>query len=360
MEEKIRYSYQLTDYYNIVTGFFESLKWSSTVKHRRRIFLTLLLWTGIVSVSAFADIGLSIRYFDKRIYYLQEDPIFIQITVTNSGPSTYRFRLADDRAFSIDFDVRTMTNLTVDPADILIRRRSTSQQVFFRDIAVESGESFSFVEDLRNYAELRHSGSYVVQVRMYPELFRNPVNAGMDTPVASDMNGAPLESNRLSLNIRPPALPGPGGDLLALDVKTNANLVREKLPPDQVVNYILTARQKSQWEKFFLYLDLEAMIVRDAPRQRQWLAESEEGRRRMLARYRAELEAEVTDGDIATIPMEFQIERTTYSAEEGTVSVLEKFKTGNYIERKRYTYYLRQRDDVWTIVDYTVLNLGTE
>jgi hypothetical protein len=360
MKEKIRYSYQLTDYYTIVTGFFESFKWSFAVKHQRKIFLTLLLLTGIVSASAFADIGLSIRYFDKRIYYLQDDPILVQITVTNSGPSTYRFRLADDRAFSIDFDIRTMTNLTVDPADILIRRRSTSQQVFFRDITVESGESFSFVEDLRNYAELRHSGSYVVQVRMYPELFRNPVHTGVDTPVVLGISGAPLESNRLSLNIRPPALPGPEGTLLALDVKTNANLVREKLPPDQVVQYILTARQKGQWEKFFLYLDLEAMIVRDAPRQRQWLAEGEEGRRRMLARYRIELEAAVTDGDIATIPMEFQIERTTYSAEEGTVSVLEKFKTGNYIERKRYTYYLRQRDDVWTIVDYTVLNLGTE
>ncbi|MFP3043179.1 hypothetical protein LQZ19_15295 [Treponema primitia] len=326
------------------------------MKHRKRIFLALLLLAGLVSVSAFADIGLSIRYFDKRIYYLQDDPILVQITVTNSSPSSYRFRLADDRAFSIDFDIRTMTNLTVDPADILIRRRSTSQQVFFRDISVESGESFSFVEDLRNYASLTRSGSYVVQVRMYPELYRNTIN----TPVAMNSNGVPLESNRLSLNIRPPALPGPGGVPLALDVETNANLVREKLPPDQVVNYILSARQKGQWEKFFLYLDLETMLIRNAPRQRQWLAESEEGRRRMLARYRSELESEVTDGDIATIPMEFQIERTTYSAEEGTVSVLEKFKTGNYIERKRYTYYLRQKDDVWTIVDYTVLNLGTE
>jgi hypothetical protein len=80
----------------------------------------------------------------------------------------------------------------------------------------------------------------------------------------------------------------------------------------------------------------------------------------MEARYRTELETAVVDGDIATIPMEFQIERTTYGASEGTVSVLEKFKTGNYIERKRYTYYLQLRDDVWTIVDYTVLNLGTE
>ncbi|GHV29325.1 hypothetical protein AGMMS4952_14900 [Spirochaetia bacterium] len=328
------------------------------VKQRKTMILVLVM--GILSVPVFADghdIGLSIRYFDKRIYYLAEDPIFVQITIANTGPSPYRFVLADDRAFSINFEVRTMTNLPVNPAETLVRRRTNNAQVFFREITVESGESFSFTENLRNYTLLDKSGAYVVQVRMYPELYRM-----VTTPVGTGgyRETSYLESNRLSLNIRPPALQGPGGLPQAMDMETNANLVREKLPPDQVVNYILTARQKSQWEKFFLYLDLEAMIVRDAPRQRQWLAESEEGRLRMLARYRDELQKEVTDGEIATIPMEFTIERTTYSAEEGTVSVLEKFKTGNYIERKRYTYYLRQRDDVWTIVDYTVLNLGTE
>jgi hypothetical protein len=309
-----------------------------------------------VSAAAFAEAGLSIRYFDQWIYHLPEDPIFVQITLSNSGPSTYRFRLAEDRAFSVDFDVRTMTNLAVRPAEILVRRRSTSQQVFFREIAVESGESFSFVEDLRNFVDINQSGSYVIQARMYPELLRSAA-----APAATGAAETPLESNRLSLNIRPPVLPSlPGGVPVALDVETKANLVREKLPPDQVVRYMLTARQKSQWEKFFLYLDLEAMIVRDAQRQRQWAAESEEGRRRMVARYRAGLESAVVDGDIATIPMEFLIERTSYGASEGTVSALEKFKTGNYIERKRYTYYLQLRDDVWTIVDYTVLNLGTE
>jgi hypothetical protein len=323
--------------------------------NQRKIKIMAALFLGF-NAAAFAEASLSIRYFDKRIYYMQDNPIFVQITLSNSGPAPYRFRLAEDRAFSVDFDVRTMTNLAVRPAEILVRRRSTSQQVFFREIAVESGESFSFVEDLRNFAALDQSGAYVVQARIYPDLLRTA-----SVPAAAGAAETPLESNRLSLNIRPPALPSlPEGLPVALDVETNANLVREKLPPDQVVSYMLSARQKSQWEKFFLYLDLEAMIVRDAQRRRQWAAESEEGRRRMAARYRAELESAVIDGDIATIPMEFQIERTTYGASEGTVSALEKFKTGNYIERKRYTYYLRLRDDVWTVVDYTVLNLGTE
>ena len=101
----------------------------------------------------------NIRYFDKRVYYLEQDPIFIQVTLTNNGPYPYRFRLADERAFSIDFDVRTNTNRTVEAADYVVRRRSQSQQVYFREVSVEAGESFSFVEDLRNYAAINQNDS---------------------------------------------------------------------------------------------------------------------------------------------------------------------------------------------------------
>jgi hypothetical protein len=333
------------------------------VKQPKGIFIILLLFTGLLSVSAASDIGLSIRYFDKRIYHVQgadEDPIFIHITIANSSPSTYRFKLADERAFSIDFDIRTMSNRAVEPTELLIRKRSGSQQVFFREIVVEPGESFSFVEDLRNYADLSQAGSFIIQAKMYPELYRPSAAVQTAGRAAVISAGQPLESNRLNLNLRPPALPGPNGIPLAMDVETNGILVRERLPPDQVIEYMLKARQKTQWERFFLYIDLETMISRDPARRRQWLAESEEGRQRMLARYRTELEEGVTDGDIVTIPAEFQIERTSYGAEEGTVVVLEKFIIGSYTERKRYTYYLYRKDDIWTIIDYTVLNLGTE
>jgi hypothetical protein len=312
------------------------------------LFLVLLLAPSASFAAERADIDVSIRFFDKRIYYVEDAPISVLVTVTNNGPFTYRFKLADERMFSIDFDVRTVTNRPVEPADFLVRKRTMNQQVFFREIAVESGESFSFIEDIRNYAELRQSGSFIIQARIYPELYRNAAFSA-------------LESNRLSLSIRPPVIPGPDGIPRAMDEATNAVLVRDRLPPDEVVRYTLTARQKSQWEKFFLYLDLEAMITRDGARGRQWQAASEEDRQRILTRYRTELESSIIDGDISTIPSEFEIERTNYGPEEGTVVVLEKFRTsGNYTERKRYTYYLRRRDDIWTIVDYVVVHLGTE
>jgi len=316
----------------------------------RPLMLVLLVFCGVSLLpAAEAGIDFSIRYFDKRVYYLEQDPIFIQVTITNNSPYTYRFKLADERAFSVDFDVRTNSNRVVEAADILVRKRSQSQQVYFREVSVEPGESFSFVEDLKNYAALTQSGTYVVQAKIYPELYHT---------IRSDSSG--VLSNRLSLTIRPALIPGPDGIPLELDVETNAILVREKLPPDEVVRYLLTARQKSQWEKFFLYLDLEAMLSRDAYRRRQYNAESEEGRQRMIARYRLDLRNSVIDGDISLIPMNFTIERTVHNGQTGTVTVLEYFRVGSYTEKKRYTWYLEKRDEIWTIVDYSVVNLGTE
>ncbi|MDR1210896.1 MAG: hypothetical protein LBK40_01560 [Spirochaetaceae bacterium] len=314
--------------------------------------LFFLVWFPVLgSVSAAESVDINIRYFDKRIYYVERDPILVQLTISNRGTSTYRFKLAEERAFSVDFDIKTLTNRAVDATDSLIRRRTLNSQVFFREVSVEPGESFSFVEDLRDYGMLNQSGSFIVQARLYPELMRN---------ARTDLSPDALESNRLSLNLRPVPLSEDGSIPLVLDADTNAILVREHLPPDQVIEYLLTARQKGQWEKFFLYLDLESMISRDSARRRQWLAESEEGRQRMLDRYRGELQSAVVDGDIATIPSEFAVTRTVYGAEEGTVTVVEKFRVGTYTERKEYTYHLRRRDDIWTVSDYTVLNLGTE
>jgi hypothetical protein len=312
-----------------------------------------------VNESSATGIDFTIRFFDRRIYYVTSDPIYIQATITNNSPLTYRFKLADERVFSVDFDVRTVTNRPLEPADTLIRKRTQYKQIFFREIAVEPGESFSFVEDLRSYVRLNDQGSFVVKAIIYPELFRSGTSK---TSVA--VNGSPaesvLESQRLNLSIRPPVVTGPDGIPLEMDVATGAVLVRERLAPDLVVEYMLTARQKSQWEKFFLYLDLETMLARDPVRQRKWLAESEEGRRRMVEQFRQELRNSELDGSISVIPSEFKIERTQYNNSEGSVIVTEKFKNSYFTEIKRYTYYLNIRDNIWTITDYSVVNLGTE
>ncbi|MDR2468681.1 MAG: hypothetical protein LBD22_06955 [Spirochaetaceae bacterium] len=300
-------------------------------------------------------VSVNIRYYDKKVYFAENEPVFILVTVANNSSGVYRFRIADDRAFSLDFDTRTRANRPVEHAEILERRRSSAAQVFFRDVSIEPGESFSFVENLRDYAKIETAGNFVVQARVYPELLNTArQTVSMNSPLDS------LASNRLALQIKTRGITGSDGLAVALDVETGAVLERAKLVPDQVITWTLKARQKSEWEKFFLYLDIEKMISRDGPRQRRWRAESEEGRQRMIANYRSELQKATIDGDISAIPMQFDIENTSYNAREGTVVVLEKFKTGDYIERKRYTYYLEKEDEYWSIIDYTVMNLGTE
>lgn len=334
------------------------------------------IWmAGVLSQLGAQPVELTIRYYDKRVYFAGQKPVFIQVTLTNRGASTYRFKLADDRAFSIDFDVRTLNNRPVEATEVLIRKRSTSQRIYFRELSLEPGESFSFTEDLTDYSAITSAGSYVVQAIFYPELLQRETptqspSLGGTAPNAGTMTGAPtttasapgtgLRSNTLALSIRPAPLPEQGKVAARIDVETNEILQREPLSPDKVIEYLLTARQKGQWEKFFLYLDLEALLLRDPVKKRMWLAESEEGRLRMLDKFRSDLKSAVVDGDIVTIPMEFQVEKTTYGPEQGTVTVLEKFRVGRYIERKRYIYSVEKKDNIWMVVDYAVINLGTE
>jgi len=331
------------------------------VKQSRFFFAAAVLAALLGLPAHAADVAFSIRYFDKRIYHLASDPIMVEVTLTNNSPASYRFKLADDRAFSLDFNVRTTTNRPVPAADSLLRKRATGGHVYFREVSIGQGESFSFIEDLRNYAAFSAGGSYVVRAKIYPGLYRDVPDsveaAGIEAEAALE---AALESNQLNLVLRPPTLPGIEGVEEAIDEETREILVREKLAPDEVVEYTLQARQRSQWTKFFLYLDLEALLSRDQPRQRQWRSESEEGRRRMVANYKEELRRPALDQGIASSPSEFTILRTEYSGSEGTVTVREKFHRTGYTEVKRFAYTLRRNDNIWTIVDYEVTNMGTE
>jgi len=308
--------------------------------------LVLSNFSFIYAVESSGTVDFSIRFYDRRVYYVASDPIFVQITIANNSPAPYRFKLADDRAFSIDFDIRTMTNRPLLQADSLIRKRTVNSQVFFRELTIESGESFSFVENLCDYITFGQTGSFRVKAKMYPELFR-----------AIGTNA--IESNYLSLTLRPAVINGSDGIPIEMDVATGAVLVRQKLPPDEVVAYMITARQESQWEKFFLYLDLEAMVKKDGLQGRKFNAENEEGRKRMINAYKQNLQSAVIDGDIVVIPSSFNILKTQYNSDEATVVVLQRYRFPNYTELREYTYRLEKKDNIWIIVNYSVQGMGT-
>src|SRR5574344_1741537 len=82
----------------------------------------------------YKDISVSIKYFDRTMYYpgnADANPIFVHISIKNNSPNTLRFKLADDRMFSIDFNTYTIKNTQLEQTEKIIRKRTTNQTVYF-------------------------------------------------------------------------------------------------------------------------------------------------------------------------------------------------------------------------------------
>ena len=286
----------------------------------------------------------SIRFFDQKVYFLG-DPIQVEAVITNTGTDTLRFKVADNRFFNLDFDVRTPTNVGLDHARQFTIERNSDQPVFFRELSLEPGEKYGIVVDLTQYAAVADPGQYVLQATFFPELFRGQSSTGM-------------RSNRLTLNVKPPVVTAE--ERAVMEAETGALIARQALAPDEVVSWTIAARQKSQWERFFLYLDLESLMRKNPERDRVFRNSTEAQRRQMIDQYRRQLQQMSIQQDISVIPSSFAIQKTTYDATDGTVQALERFKYPDYTELKGYTYHLKKSDGYWIIWDYEIRNQGTE
>ena len=310
---------------------------------RTRLLTALLAALAIGQAAAQAE--LSIGFFDKRVYVPGAE-VLLKVTVRNDSPAAWRFKLADDKRLSIAFEVKTMSNRSLEPSDSWKSRMSSSSPIFYRELTLEPGEEYSFVEDLRDYVRFAEPGVFVVSCALHPELTRIPKTEGV------------LRSNTLALSIRPGTPAPSAAETFRAD--TNEILKAERISPDEVVSRTIRARQKSLWNEFFLYLDVESLLKANPEKKRMYDRESDDGRRRMLAAYRTDLMASVVDADIVVIPSSFEIIETRFTAASGTVTVIEKFKNEGFSLIKEYTYELERRDDIWFIVSYTVMNKGTE
>jgi hypothetical protein len=294
--------------------------------------------------AAAAEPTLSIRFFDKRIFFPGSE-IPVMVTIANSGDSTYRFKLAVDRLFSLSFEARTPTNRALDMADAYKSAMGESKPVFYREVAIKPGEEYSFKEGLERFIRIDGPGAYIVTASFYPEL----VGPGSTVP---------LTSNALSLSVRPsPGLP-PASDAVA---SGSAEILKPlPLPPDEVVRRTIVALQKGLWGEFFLYLDLESLLSMDPDRKAAFDADSDEGRRIAVERYRADLRAAASGDSVAQRPYFFDILETRYTLARGYVTVLEKFQDRQLHLIKEYTYELVRKGEVWYVLGYTVHNKGVE
>ena len=299
-------------------------------------------------VQDFSNASVSIKYYNKSIYYpgnADDFPVFVHITIKNNGTDTLRFKLADDRKFSLDFNAYTVKNSRLPQTEEIIEKRTTNQTVYFRELALEGGEEYSFVENVKDYLMIDDSSVYYLEMFFYPELYKAKYLS--------------LKSNRLTLEVRP-SPSSASSNYIPVKDQTVEILKQEELSPDKVVESTIIARQKSLWDQYFLYMDLENLLKRNNTLAKKYAAGSAEERERLLASFKADLMQSKIENDIIAVPEKFVIEKTSYTPTEGSVTVMEWFKYPNFSEIKRYNYKVRQREGIWQIYDYTVVNLGTE
>lgn len=294
------------------------------------------------------DVSVKIKYYNKSMYYpenAETNPIFVHISIKNNGTETMRFKLADDRTFSLDFNVYSIQNKILEQTENIKMKRTTDQTVYFREIALETGEEYSFVENLKDYVKISEPSIYYFDLQFYPELYKSKYKK--------------IISNRLTLEINP-ELSALSSSFIPVTEKTATPLVPQEISPDKVVEQTIVARQKSLWDQYFLYMDIESMIQKNASTKRKYNASNAEERARMLKNFKADLMQNRIENDIVAVPEEFEIEKTVYTQTEGTVTVTEWFKYPNFRERKSYIYKVKQHEGIWKIYDYNVTNLGTE
>ena len=296
----------------------------------------------------FDALDITIAYKNKTIFFPSDtanSPVLVDVTIENKGAETVYFKIADDRSFSADVHAIDVKNEILQQPSTLIRTRTTSSTVYFKEIALEPTETFGFTIDLKDYIAIEDPAIYYATVVFYPELYKS--------------RGTSISSNRIVLEINPPRAIG-SQSIAPMDYTTGHIIQPEFLPPDQVVEQTIIARQRSLWDQFFLYMDTESIYFKNPQNKIRYNSLSENERQKLLQNFKNSLIKDKIDNEIVALPEKFEIEKTTYTKSEGTVSVMQWFEYPTYTELKRYTYYLRLRNNIWQIYDYTVDNVGTE
>ena len=94
----------------------------------------------------FSNAQVSIKYYNRTVYYpgtADEAPVFVHITIKNNGSETLRFKLADDRSFSMDFNAYTVKNSRLEQTENIIEKR-----FFWQKMRMTEGLTFIMLNDI--------------------------------------------------------------------------------------------------------------------------------------------------------------------------------------------------------------------
>ena len=294
-----------------------------------------------------AGVSYRIQLYNLKLYSPQS-AIQIRHIISNEGAQPFLFRLADDRVFNIHIEMQTEGGIQLEESPTLVIRRSQNSPVLYREIALAPGEEYSFIEPLRDYILIEEPGNYIARAQFFPTLLR------LDS---SEDSLSSLEPLRIAVRPTTRSSEKPTATTLT---PTSTPLLRQNIPPDQVVRYLLDARIDEDWERFFLYLNLTSIYRALPSRDRLFIRLSARNQLLEIEKFRQDLQRNSTDDGIALRPLSYRILETSYNDNQAQVEVDLTFRQtirGSPI--RRYRYFLRRDNNSWEVYDYSVTILST-
>lgn len=311
-------------------------------------FIMLILSISINAVEnnslSYEDLSVNIRFSEPKIYKVN-DKVYIDIEVKNRSGKPSSILVADDKRYTFDFELVSLQNKPVGHSREYSNFFNRVQPIFNSMVRLNNNEGFTYRLLLNDYFDINMTGQYFIRAIFHPALKLN--NTQTNT----------VKSNYLTINIRPESIE----DRYIVErkeVERERLLFAEKKAPDEVIEYMINARMKSEWEKFFLYIDLSKMILTNSRFRERYLRADSERQARIIEEYKEYMKQNTID-EISLVPVHFNIIKTEYSAGEAKVEAVLRFKQYDFMEDKYYTYFLDKKDDKWFVTSYTVLNIGS-
>lgn len=320
--------------------------------------LLIILFTTIFLITAYSQDSssltkaaeshqptINIEFTEPKIFRVK-DQIYIDVKILNKDDKPYSSLIAQDKRYSFDFELLSLQNRKLQHSTDYNNFFNRVQPIFNSMIRLEKNEGFTYRILLNDYYDMNLAGQYLIRCLYYPSL---KVNYSSENTV---------KSNYITLNIKPASIHDRYIEE-KMEVEKEKQLFAEKKSPDEVVEYMLRARMNSEWEKFFLYMDLNQLILTNSTFKARYQKADSEKQLSILEEYKQYLKRN-TINEISYLPHEFKIMKTEYSEGNAKVEVIIKFKELDYIDEKYYTYFLKKRDNKWFITNYTVFNLTSK
>lgn len=211
----------------------------------KKIVILFILFFGIGSLFAIDDVKVELQFFAQT--YRLNDPILVVLNVVNQSDEFFGFDVSPLVYESFFFEIKTPKNETIKLSDdfkVEIRNNYASTEDY-RNIQLDTGESFARQIDISKWFDIKESGYYYIRGQFYA----NP-----------DIRRHPQKSIYYKILVKPPL--DVEQKLSESEQKRLSTLeMVKKLPPYEAIVDMIDAKMKKDWRRFLAHIDSKRLVM---------------------------------------------------------------------------------------------------